>query len=229
MRPMESWVGLLWAVGGYLVGTVPSTYLVARARAGTRIIAEARRDASEADAHMLVTRYLGWGWSALAATLDVAKGLVYALAAQRLGHVPVTWLALAGVAIVVGHGWPPYARAMAGRGLSAASGVLVALLPIQMVVAGVIIVLGIAFRVTGPASTLAFASVPAVAAVQGQPAALVAMSGAILAVILLRRLEGVGAMVRRGTPPQLAVYYRTVWDVSGPRRPRRGQGAAASR
>jgi glycerol-3-phosphate acyltransferase PlsY len=227
MTPMETWVGLLWVLGGYLVGTLPSTYLVARARRGTEVIAAARRDASEADAHILLTRHLGWGWSTLAAVLDVAKGMAYPLAARGLGHVSPGWLALAGVALVVGHGWPPYARAMAGRGLSAASGVLLAVLPIQMVVTGVLILVGIAFRVTGPASTLGFASAPGLAAIQGQPVAYVAMSGAILAAIILRRLEGVGEMVRGGTSLPRAVYYRAVWDVSDPPRTRRGREAAS--
>jgi acyl phosphate:glycerol-3-phosphate acyltransferase len=213
---METWEGVLWVVGAYLVGTFPSAYLVARARGGSRVMSAARRDASEADAHMLITAHLGGGWSALAATLDVAKGLVYSLVARRFGDLPPVWLALVGGAVVVGHCWPPYARAMAGRGLAAASGVLLALLPVEMVVAGVVILVGIVFRATGLASAVGFAAAATVAAIRGQPAAYVAMAAAILALVLLRRLEGAGEMVRRGIPAGRAVYYRVVWDVSGP-------------
>jgi glycerol-3-phosphate acyltransferase PlsY len=229
MAPMDTWVGVLWVLGGYLAGTFPSTYLVARARHGAAVIAAAKRDASETDAHLLMTEHLGGGWSALAATLDVGKGLAYPLVAQRFGDVPPPWLALIGVAIVVGHCWPPYARAMAGRGLSAASGVLLALLPIEMVIAGLVIVMGMVFRVTGPASTLGLASVPVVAFIRGEPLAYAAMGAGILAVIVLRRLEGVGGLVAAGVPRRRALYYRAVWDVSSPRGPRHpAEGAARS-
>ena len=102
-----AWAGVLWAAGGYLAGTLPSTYLVARARHGQAVIDASRRGASEADAHMLLTRHLGAGWSAVAAVLDVAKGLAYLLVARRYGHLPPAWLAVAGVAVVAGHCWPP--------------------------------------------------------------------------------------------------------------------------
>ena len=154
---MPAWEGVLWVAGGYLAGTLPSTYLVARARHGTAAIEASRRDASEADAHMLLTEHLGGGWSTVAGVLDVGKGLAYLLVARRYGGLPPAWLAVAAVAVVVGHCWPPYVRAMAGRGLAAASGVLLALLPIEMAVAGAIIVVGILLRVTGLASTLALA------------------------------------------------------------------------
>jgi glycerol-3-phosphate acyltransferase PlsY len=221
---MTAWEGALWVLGGYLAGTLPSTYLVARARRGEAVIEAARRDASETDAHMLLTEHLGGGWSAVAAVLDVAKGMAYLLVARRYGHLPPIWLAVAGVAVVVGHCWPPYARAMAGRGLAGASGVLLALLPVEMAVTGAIILIGIVFRVTGPASTLGLASVPVVAAIRGQPGAYVAMGAAILVVVVLRRLEGMGELVRRGIPRSRAVYYRAVWDVSGPPSAGRGPG-----
>jgi acyl phosphate:glycerol-3-phosphate acyltransferase len=231
MEAMDTWVGVFWVLGGYLAGTFPSTYLVARARHGSAVIATSRRQASESDAHLLLTEHLGGRWSAVAAALDVGKGLAYLLAAQRLGSVPPLWLALIGGAVVVGHCWPPYARAMAGRGLSAASGVLLALLPIEMAIAGLVIVVGIVFRVTGPASTLGLASVPTVAAVRGQPVAFVAMGAAILALVVLRRLEGVGELAARGVPRGRALYYRAVWDVSstpGPRRRAEGEPRSAS-
>jgi hypothetical protein len=42
------------------------------------------------------------------------------------------------------------------------------------------------------------------------------MGVAILAVIVLRRLEGVAEVHRRGIPWPHAVYYRAVHDASGP-------------
>jgi acyl phosphate:glycerol-3-phosphate acyltransferase len=221
-----TWGHVLWVVGGYVAGTFPSTYIVLRAHHAPGVIRLARREDSEGDAHILIRDHLGGKWAALAATMDVLKGLAYALAASRLGDLPPAWLAGVGVAVVVGHSFPPYARALAGRGLAAAAGVYLAVLPIEMVIAGVVTLAGIIVRWTPVASTIGFASVPAVAAVRGQPAALVAMSAGILAIIVLRRLEGIGDVVRGGVPWRRALYYRAVHDASGPPRP--GRGAASS-
>src|SRR5205823_2151174 len=82
------------------------------------------------------------GWAAVAATFDVGKALVFVLAARRWGSLDDPWLALVGVAVMLGHSFPFYAREMAGRGLAATAGVYLVLLPIQMVVAGLIIEAG---------------------------------------------------------------------------------------
>lgn len=210
-----TWVRILWVAGAYLAGSLPSTYLLSRAGRATDVLRLASREASEADAHVLMARHLGGAWAGAAGVLDVAKGFAYVLVARSLGELPSRWLALAGVAVVVGHCWPPYARGMAGRGLAAASGVFLALVPVPMVVAGVIILAGVAVRRTGLASTVGLVTIPVAAAVQGQPTGYTAMGAAILAAILLRRLEGVGELIRRGLPPSRAVLYRAIFDASG--------------
>lgn len=207
---------LVWAGGGYLAGTLPSTWIVARSKGAQGLLAAAGRSSGETDPHILMTSHLGVGWTALAATMDVLKGLLFVLAAREWGHLNPAWLALCGVTVVVGHAFPFYLKEMAGRGLAAASGVLLVLLPAEMVVAGLIIVAGGAARVTGLASTVAMASVPLVGAVQGQPGEFVAMAVAIFAIIIIRRLEGIAEVTGRGITPVLAVLYRCLYDASEP-------------
>ena len=132
------WGRLLWAAGGYLAGTLPSTWLVARAKRASDLISAAGRSAGETDAHILMAKHLGVGWTALAATLDVLKGFVYVIAGREWGHLDNGWLALTGVLVVVGHSFPFYAQQMAGRAIAAAAGVYLALLPWEMVVAGLL-------------------------------------------------------------------------------------------
>jgi len=205
-----------WAVGAYLAGTFPSAYLVVRANHAQAVLESSNRRSGEGDAHFLIKAHLGGGWGALAAILDVAKGLVYALAAEHIGALPESWLSPVGVLLVVGHSFPFYARAMGGRGLSAAAGVFLALLPVAMVVAGVVIVLGYVLRTTGPASTLGFALAPVVAWVTGQPGPRVAMAAAVFGVILLRRAEGIQLAAARGGWPT-ALVRRLVFDTDQPR------------
>jgi acyl phosphate:glycerol-3-phosphate acyltransferase len=207
---------LLWAGGGYLAGTFPSTWIVAKANRAGGLLAAAGRASGETDPHILMSKHLGVGWTALAATLDVLKALVFVLAAREWGHLDAAWLALCGVTVVVGHAFPFYLKEMAGRGLAAGSGVFLALLPVEMVVAGLLIVIGGIARVTGLASTIAVASVPLVGALQGQPGEFLAMAGAIFAIIIIRRLEGVEEVTRGGISLRRAVLYRCLYDASEP-------------
>jgi glycerol-3-phosphate acyltransferase PlsY len=207
----------LWVAGGYLAGTLPSTWLVSRALGAHGLIRASRRDAGEDDAHVVVARRLGGGWGALAAILDVSKGIVFTLAARRWGQLPDAWLAMAGAAVVVGHAFPFYARSMAGRGLAAAAGVFLVLVPFEMVAAGLTMCVGFLVRQSGLFSTVGFGSVFLVASVRGQPEAFVAMALAIFVLVVIRRLEGVGEVVRTtGLSRTRAAYYRAVFDSSGP-------------
>jgi glycerol-3-phosphate acyltransferase PlsY len=204
-----------WLVGAYLAGTFPSAYLVARLTGAREVVAAARSGVSEGDAHVLIDKHVGKGWGTVAAALDVLKGFAYAFVANTVPHLPPGWLAAVGVLLVVGHCFPPYLRSMAGRGLSAAAGVLLALLPLGMVVAGVVIVLGYAMRATGPASTLGFALTPIVALAQGAAGPIAAMGGSIFGVILLRRLVGVSEAAARSGWPR-ALVRRLVFDADLP-------------
>ncbi len=211
-----TWARLGWVAGAYLAGTLPSTWIVARTMNAKGLISAADRSAGETDAHILMAKHLGVGWTALAATVDVMKGMLFALAARNWGNLPDSWLSLVGVAVVVGHSFPFYQRDMAGRGVAATAGVFLALLPLEMVICGLVIVVGGALRNTGVATTFGLASVPAAAAGQGQPGPLVAMAAAIFVIIVIRRLEGLGEVIRAGVSPGRAALYRGVFDSSGP-------------
>ena len=130
-----TWSHLAWVAGAYLAGTLPSTWLVSRSRNATSVIAESRRTEGEADAHVLMRDQLGMGWAAAAAVADVLKALLVVLAAREWGHLSDVWLAATGVAVVAGHAFPFYRRAMAGRGVAAAAGVFLVVLPVEMAIA----------------------------------------------------------------------------------------------
>jgi glycerol-3-phosphate acyltransferase PlsY len=215
-----TWSHLAWVAGAYVAGTLPSTWLVSRSRNARSVIAESRRTEGEADAHVLMRDELGMGWAAVAAVADVLKALLVVLAAREWGHLSNGWLAATGVAVVAGHAFPFYRRAMAGRGVAAAAGVLLVVLPVEMAIAGALIVVGLVLRTTSLGTTVGLASVPVVAAARGQPGPFVALALALFALILGRRLEGVGVVVRAGVSPARALWYRAVFDSSGPPRHR---------
>jgi acyl phosphate:glycerol-3-phosphate acyltransferase len=209
--------GPAWVLGGYLIGTLPWALFVARAKGATALVSSSRRSAGETDPHMLIWKQLGLFWAIVAGTLDVLKGFLYILVARYWGRLDAAWLAAIGVAVVVGHSFPFYAREMAGRGLAAASGVSLVLLPIEMAIAGIIILIGGATRTTGLSTTIGFVSIPIIAAFQDQPQPLVFMAAAVFAILMVRRVEGVGAVIRSGVHPAKAIWDRCVFDSSGTR------------
>lgn len=211
-----TWDRALWLAGAYVTGSLPSTHLVAYVKGGTGLLRAASRTIAETDPHVLLARHFGAGWATAAGIFDVAKAFIFIFVARRYGQLPPIWLASAGTALVVGYCWPPYARRMAGRGLAAAAGVFLVLIPVPMAVAGVTILVGMVVGHSGLASTLGLLGIPVVTAVQGQPSSYVAMGAAVFAIILVRRLEGAGELVRRGVPRARVVYYRVVFDVSEP-------------
>jgi glycerol-3-phosphate acyltransferase PlsY len=115
--------------------------------------------------------------------------------------------------------YPFFLRRWAGRGLATSAGVLLVLLPVEMAIAGLLILFGYAVRATGLLSTIAMGSVPVVAAIQGQPAAFVWMGVAILLILLARRLEGVRDVVAAGVSWPRALLWRAVFDASASPRP----------
>lgn len=218
----------LWAVGGYAVGTIPSAWLVARLSGGHRVIEESRRDRGEADAHIVIGRRVGAAWATVAAVADVAKGLGWVLLARHVGNLPPAWLAVTGAAVVAGHAFPVYLREMSGRGLAAAAGVFLALLPIPMIVAGLTMCVGFLVRQSGLMSTVGFALVPVVAWWQREPSAFVAMGAAVFVLILIRRLEGVGDAAREHRLSRgRAAMYRVLFDASGPPETRAAAGSTS--
>lgn len=213
---------VLWVAGGYLAGTLPSTYLAvrmarrARAAGASAVAAGTGRAAGETDPHVLMMKHLGARWTAPAAAGDVVKGFAWALAARHVGRLDPAWLAAAGTAVVLGHAFPFYLAEFSGRGLAAAAGVLLALLPVEMTIAGGLFLLGMAIRNSGLASTIGMGGVPAVASLRGQPGGLVAMGAAIFLVILARRAVGVRALIAAGEPAGWALFRRLLFDASGP-------------
>jgi glycerol-3-phosphate acyltransferase PlsY len=211
---------ILWVAGAYFVG-VSFTFPIVRLKASTIVAEAAKRSRSEADAHILIRDHIGMGWMVLAATIDVTKAGLYPLAARRFGDLPDGWVALCGFILVLGYAFPLFWREMAGRGLGAAAGVMLALVPIAMIIGGLVTALGVAARRTGPASTFGFALVPVAAALQGQPGVFVAMSAGLVGLILLRRLDGVGEAARQWGWP-LALWRRLLFDADVPATPSPG-------
>ena len=109
------WQTIGAAVGCYLVGSLPFSYLVARLK---RV--DIREHGSGNVGATNVTRVVGVGYGALALIGDVGKGVLAAWLTSFLS-VPL-WLS--GLA-VVGHNWSLFLKFTGGKGVATTMGLLV--------------------------------------------------------------------------------------------------------
>ena len=201
-----------WVVVAFVVGTIPTPYLIALAARRSDVITEMRRQESPGDAHFLVASRMSRTMGITAIVLDVLKGFIPALVAAAAGEPPVT-LAWLGVAAVAGHSFAPFIRKAGGRGLTTAAGVSLVIIPKAMVGTGIISVVGTAGRRGGLGTSVGFALLPVFALLFDYDGALVAMSLAIYGLIAVRRLEGIEEDVRAGVPIPRAVLGRLLFDL----------------
>ena len=204
---------VLWALIGYLAGCLPSVWIVAGLTGHRQALVLVQRDAGEYDAHVLLKQRAGRAASS-AAAMDVLKGFTpVILALQVTGPHEV---AACSVAAVCGHCWPPFLYRFGGRGLATTAGTFLGFVPVEMVIAGIVRVIGAAVKAGGLLSTVGFVAVPLVAWARGQPVPYIVAAAAINVLIFVRRIEGIEDDVARGAPIFRALYRRLVLDASSP-------------
>lgn len=126
---------LLAAVIGYLIGSIPTGYLVARAH-GVNIFEVGSGNMGATN----VARVGGIGWGIAVWLFDSLKGVIAVLIAtqwllpEHLGIATV----LAGVCAIIGHNWSVFIGLMTGRirggkGAATAFGTLVLIVPVYVV------------------------------------------------------------------------------------------------
>ncbi|HAB15741.1 MAG TPA: glycerol-3-phosphate 1-O-acyltransferase PlsY [Verrucomicrobiota bacterium] len=124
------------AVVAYLVGSLPTGYLVARAK-GVDLRAHGSGNIGATNAF----RVLGKGPGILVLLVDALKGvaavmLVPLLFAERAPPETASYLALvAGIGAILGHNYTCWLKFRGGKGVATSAGVMGALLPWALVIA----------------------------------------------------------------------------------------------
>jgi glycerol-3-phosphate acyltransferase PlsY len=115
---------------GYLLGSVPCSYLVARSHQRLDL----RRVGSGNVGATNVGRALGWKAGAAALTGDISKGAGAAVmglwVTASLGSAPEYLPLAVGFAAIAGHNWSPFLRFRGGKGVATSSGVVLVLAPV---------------------------------------------------------------------------------------------------
>ncbi len=127
----DDMLALVVIVTAYLLGSIPFSFLVARAF-GVR---DVRRVGSGNVGATNVLRNAGKPAGAAALCLDVAKGALAVALAARLTPGHPTLPAIAAAAAVVGHVYPVWLRFRGGKGVATGLGAFAVLEPVAALVA----------------------------------------------------------------------------------------------
>ena len=125
MTTPVTFAAVAWLPCAYLLGAIPTSYVVARAVAGVDL----REFGSKNLGATNLYRLLGWGAAIPVALFDVAKGGAPVLLFLSLGSGPAWWALVVGCAAVLGHVFSPFVRFRGGKGIASAAGVFLAYVP----------------------------------------------------------------------------------------------------
>ncbi len=172
----------LWILGAYLLGSIPTSYLLSRyaARVDLRQLGSKNLGATN------VYRVLGWRYAVPVALVDIAKGaLPVLLVVPRAGGRE--WLpVVVGGAAVVGHVFSVFMRFQGGKGVATAAGVVLGLAPAALGVSAVVWILVVsATGYVSLASMLGAITFPVAVAVLGASSNLVLWIGIALAAFIV--------------------------------------------
>ncbi|MCB0997377.1 MAG: glycerol-3-phosphate acyltransferase [Acidimicrobiales bacterium] len=193
---------LVTAVGtmivAYLVGSLPIAYLIARHAGGIDIRAEGEGNVGARNVfHVVGSR---WGLAAFAG--DFLKGSTVAMLFR---HSPLWQLAIAAVAVLIGHAFPVWLDFVGGKGLSTAGGVTAVLMPWATLIGGALAgVVWAASKSFYPTTIVAIVTAVVVAPLTGVDIAVVVL------VVWLFAMAGIKRALDE--PRMRAVEATTGWD-----------------
>ena len=128
--------GILSIIIGYLLGSIPTAYIVSRLRKGIDIRTVGTGNMGAAN----VMREIGTREGIFVCLIDILKGVGAVLIAQAL-DIPELWVFGAGFAALVGHNFPVFAGFRGGRGTATCIGIFLVLAPKATLVTLVMVVI----------------------------------------------------------------------------------------
>jgi glycerol-3-phosphate acyltransferase PlsY len=183
---------VLLIIAGYLLGSIPTAYLVGRWTKGMDL----RRYGSGTVSGSMVWEHVA-RWAIVPVGLfDVGKAAFPTWLGLYLGlGVPVA--ATAGLAAVAGHNWPIFLHFTGGRGLGTFTGVLLVLFPWGCLWMIAFLAIGWRLGDSAPWALASLVTLPLFSLAVGGPDVVAPVTGGMLLLTLVKRLEA----NRRPLPP----------------------------
>jgi glycerol-3-phosphate acyltransferase PlsY len=122
---------LPWLLASYLVGAIPTSYLVGRLFKGIDLREHGSRNLGATNLY----RVLGWRYAVPVGLFDAAKGAIPVLLFAPQVSASELFALLCGVTAVLGHVFSVFVRFRGGKGVATAAGVMLAQAPAALGIA----------------------------------------------------------------------------------------------
>ena len=209
--------GAVLVAAAYLLGSIPSAFLLARYLRGIDIreYGSGNVGASNVMAHLGLRTGI-----ALGVFDTLFKGTMPVVVANLLGQSLLVQAAVA-IASIAGHNWSAYLKLTGGRGISIGIGVLLGM-GLWVELAAGLLLIGLMGRVvmkdTGIWSLVSFLALPVSAILLGRPPEVVYMLGGMALMLVIKRLVGNWEWPSTGRyGPARVLLHRFLWDRDVPR------------
>jgi glycerol-3-phosphate acyltransferase PlsY len=178
-----------WCLGAYILGSFPTSYLVAKIVMGIDI----REHGSGNPGATNVFRVVGPAAGVITFIVDAAKGLVpVALAGHAFGRTNLAPLVVIGLCAILGHMFTIFLRFKGGKGVATATGVFCALLPQPTGYAfAVFAIVLLLTRYVSLSSIAAAVSLPLFAFLLGSPLPLSVFALAVGVIVIYRHRRNI--------------------------------------
>lgn len=185
---------MLAIVFGYLLGTIPTGYILTRWLAG----ADLRSVGSGGTGATNAQRALGWTWGIVVLLGDLLKGALAVIAARQLdAELPA--IAIAGAAAVTGHCWPIWLRFRGGKGVATGAGAAIALSPWALVLIPIVIIPIALTRYVSLGSLAGAAAGPIVFIILAwqdvEPEAYIAFAAIVAVIIWIKHRQNIARLI----------------------------------
>lgn len=168
----------------YLLGSIPTAYLTGRMLRGRDV---RRYGAGTVSASVVWDHVARWALVPVGA-FDLVKAAIPTWLAVRWG-LPTAGVVVVGLAAIAGHNWPVFLRFVGGRGVSTFLGVLVVVYPIGAVWTLGLMSFGKVLGSTAVWTLVAIVGLPVLSALLSGPSVVPALSGAMLLLTVVKRVE----------------------------------------
>jgi glycerol-3-phosphate acyltransferase PlsY len=182
---------LVVLIAGYLLGSIPFAYLLARRHRGIDLRAAGSGNVGAANLLRTTTKKIGV--SAMA--LDMGKGIATVLVARQIDP-GATGPAVAGIAAVLGHIYPVWLGFRGGKGVATTCGVFAVLAPAATAIAGMFFILTVWWtRYVSLGSVIASALLGPLAYLTGSPGITVIAAMIVAGIVIERHRSNLGRVM----------------------------------
>ncbi len=189
---MATWlVFILILIAGYLLGSIPLSYLTARAR-GVELRKEGTQQVGAGNLWRTTSRKLGL----FVGIYDFLKGMLIVYIAKAAGLDAALQL-FTGIAVIVGHNWPVFLKFHGGRGIATMLGLIIILPSINLpaitawpliIFFAVAIAILIVLHRTPVPILAGLITMPIASAIAKEPVSLTMGYAALVLIIIIKRL-----------------------------------------